>query len=225
MKTHSTLFIISIGYWFIATYQLRAQPLQLDVMFRYATTNLRGNAALSNSSSISFITAGAGIRWVLHDKSALSAGLIYDKKGSKQNISIELDDGDGNVFLFDGTATSNFSYLTLPVRFNYQFGNKVRLELGGGFYTAFLLKQELRQRIFIIMNITEDQTDFYKRLDFGLSGSVAIVLPAFERSFFRIGVENNLGLMNVSDVPVMDNGSIRHNSFNAVITWTQVIGK
>lgn len=147
-------------------------------------------------------------------KGALNASLIYDKKGNKQDVTVLILDGDGNSFELEGTARTNFTYLTIPVRYNYQIGDKIRLEAGTGFYTAFLLKQELRQNIFFFISTKENQTNLYKRLDFGLSGSLALVLPAFEKSFLRLGVENNLGLINVSEVPVMNNGSIKHNSFN-----------
>lgn len=219
------IFIVLLWFSLFVIQETEAQSLQLDVMIRHATTNLRGNENLDNSSSVSFFTAGTGVRLGLSDRSFLTAGIIYDKKGNKQNVLLTIIDEDENSFEIEATAKTNFTYLTLPVRYNYQIGNKVRFEAGAGFYTAFLLKQELSQRIFFFISTKEDQTDLYKRLDFGLSGSLALVLPAFEKSFLRLGVENNLGLMNVSDVPVMNNGSIKHNSFNAVITWTQVLGK
>lgn len=218
--------VFLILFVFLASYlKSGAQSLQLDIMMRHTTTNLRCNESLSNGSSVSFFTAGTGIRLGFNDRNYLTAGIIYDKRGNKQDVVLTIIDEDENSFAVEGTAKTNFTYLTLPVRYNYQIGNKIRFEVGAGFYAALLLKQELSQRILFFILTKENQTDLYKRMDFGLSGSLTLVLPAFEKSFLRLGVENNLGLINVSDVPVMNNGSIKHNSFNAVITWTQVLGK
>ena len=67
------------------------------------------------------------------------------------------------------------------------------------------------------INSVDDQTDLFKSFDFGLTASFKTYIPLTEKINAMIGLDDNLGLINVSAVPVGDGGTIKHNSIGVII--------
>jgi len=121
--------------------------------------------------------------------------------------------GDGIV-----TTESNFDYVTIPVQWAQRFGKKVKYQFGVGFYASFLIKSELVVSAFPgFVDSKENRTDLSRRLDMGLIASFSISLPIKESISVKLVLDDNLGLLNISDVTVADNGTIKNNSLGLTI--------
>ena len=116
-----------------------------------------------------------------------------------------------------GSAVTRLVYLNLPMTVNYSFGNKIEYDFGVGVFGGLLLDEKLiiNQKIApgqVIVRSSED-TDNYKRINFGLSISAGAKFPISERLKLNIGILKNLGLANINRT----GGSIKTNALSAML--------
>jgi len=198
--------------------QCFGQELEIDIVARPAITSLRGNEGIKNNfDQTNYFSAGLGANYFYNNKSFLNLTILYDQKGGKGESTIILRD-EQNQIIGEGTVSneSYFQYVTIPVQWGQRFGDKFKYEFGIGFYTSFLLKNELTSKG-LGLNSTEDQTNNFKNADIGLSLSFNAYIPIKDNLAIKVGLNNNLGIVNTSDVPVMNNGAIKHNSIGLLI--------
>jgi len=157
------------------------------------------------------IAIRGGIHGEYHFSSNFSAviNVSYDKKGVERKI-IAFDPSQGGFAEF--TTRINHNYIGVPVMFRYTLGkeNKVRYFANVGPYVGFLLK---------VKNGEFDLgTEGFKKVEYGLSGGVGVIIPLSERYNLYFELRDNLGLTNISDVPI-DGGSgeIKTNTYAAII--------
>jgi hypothetical protein len=200
--------------------QCLSQGLELELTVRPALTSLRGNDVVKDNfdPTVNFST-GIGLNYFLKNNSIINFGILYDKKGGRGKSNIILRDDQDQV-IGEGTLTNeaNFDYITVPIQWGRRFGQKIKYQFGIGLYTSFILKQELISKgLDGQVNTNENNTDKFKTLDFGLSASFNVFIPFNDKLSIKVGLDNNLGLINTSDVPVSDNGTIKHNSLGLSI--------
>ncbi|MBX2966793.1 MAG: outer membrane beta-barrel protein [Cyclobacteriaceae bacterium] len=192
-----------------------AQGIELELLFQPALTSLRGNETIKRNfdPAINF-SAGVGINYFLNASSVINVYVLYDKKGGKGESYLEIRDPQNQIISQEiATYKSNYDYITIPIQWGQTFGGKVKFQFGIGLYGGYLLKHELMAKgIDGIVDGKENNTDKFKKFDFGLSASFCMYIPIDELASIKIGLNDNLGLINVSNVPVADDGTIKHNS-------------
>lgn len=116
-----------------------------------------------------------------------------------------------------GSAVTRLVYLNLPMTVNYSFGDKIEYNFGVGVFGGLLLDEKLiiNQKIApgVVIVRSSDDTDNYKRINFGLSISAGAKFPISERLKLNIGILNNLGLANINRT----GGSIKTNALSAIL--------
>jgi hypothetical protein len=193
--------------------QCFGQGLEIELTARPAFSSLRGNEAVKDNYDPTYnFSAGLGANYFYDNKSFLSFAILYDQKGAKGESTIVLRD-DQNQIIGEGTVSheSYFQYITIPIQWGQRFGERFKYEFGVGFYTSLLLKNELIGKGQGLKS-TEDQTNHYKNVDIGLSISFNTYLPIKDNLALKVGLNDNLGIINTSAIPVMGNGTIKHNS-------------
>lgn len=201
-------FLLTVGQCF-------SQGLEVELTARPALTSLRGNDGVKNNfdPTVNFST-GLGLNYFLKNKSIINFAVLYDNKGGRGESDIILRDEQGQV-IGEGTLTNeaNFDYITIPIQWGQRLGQKIKYQFGIGLYTSIILKSELISKgLDGQVNTNENNTDKFKTLDFGLSASFNVFIPFNDKFSIKVGLDDNLGLINTSDVPVSDNGTIKHNS-------------
>ena len=200
-------FIVTIG-------QVCGQGIEIEVLARPALTSLRGNDVVKkNLDPVIKFSTGLGVNYFLNDKSLLSLGIFYDRKGGRGKDEFFISTGpnppDGTESVVV-TNTVNFDYITIPIQWGQRFGQKIKYQFGIGVYTSLLLKCQV-----VTEGLTterDDNTDTIKKLDVGLSASFNMLIPITKVVSVKAGIDDNYGLINVSDVPVYEDGTIKHNS-------------
>ena len=89
-----------------------------------------------------------------------------------------------------------------------------------GPYFAYLIKATDVSKGDNITTSTFDHTPYLKRFDTGISTGFGFSIPIKTRFCISFEVRNNLGLYNISAIPVIDNGSIKTNSTNFLFGFT-----
>jgi hypothetical protein len=199
----------------IVSSQCLSQRLELELIVRPALTSLRGNDFIKNNfDSKVNISAGVNLNYVSKNNSILNFAIFYDKKGAGGESYVVLKN-EQNQIIGEGVVEneSNFDYITIPIQWGKRFGQKVKFQFGVGLYTSFLIKQEQTSKgLDGLVNSTENNTDNFKQLDFGLSASFYSYVPINKKLSLKAGLDDIFGLANASDVPIVNNGTLKHNS-------------
>lgn len=175
---------------------------------------LRGNNIINNihEPAVGF-AAGGSLQWNLSRILSLKVNPAFERKGSMAFIPITDANGE-NV----GTGRNylNYDYLTLPIMAAATFGRDFRYFVNGGPYVGYLIRQFSTFRAENLPRGNFNGTSQQKRLDFGISMGMGMSVPLSPSFNFSLEVRENLGLTNVSALPVINNngrpGSILTNS-------------
>lgn len=188
------------------------QKTEVEFLLRPSLASLRGNQAVKNNLDPTInLTYGLSANFNIKQNKFIQTTLLYEDKSIKGSITSQSMQGAETIEL-----VSNFKCLTLPIQWGYRLGKKIKYHFGVGLYTSYLIKAESSQKS-TSFSVIDDQTDLFKHFDFGLSTSFKAYLPLSEKINALIGIDDNLGLINASSVPVADGETIKHNSFGVII--------
>ena len=67
--------------------------------------------------------------------------------------------------------------------------------------------------------VNEDSNEIFKKVDFGWSLGIGKKFKINEKNKLSVELRDNLGLQNISDVPVQGNGTVKTNSFNLILGY------
>jgi len=190
-----------------------AQGSEIELLVVPSLTDMRGNSFTDEYSDATFhISAGIGYNYVLQNKFALKAMLLYDSKGADKSFSTEIRDANYNLIGIGETKFRNdFKYITLPLLFGRRFGKRVQFELAAGGYAGVLIGQQFEISS-PRLHHSVDLTSNYRKLDFGVSGSASVYWPLGKQLSLKAGVLDNLGLADIADYDVDGGGTIKNNS-------------
>ncbi len=182
--------------------------------------SLRGNSLLESHKPAFGFSGGVSLEYDLNNTLSLRTTIAFERKGDM--LKGTLIDNDGNII---GTATmhSNFNYLTLPLLVRASLGKNHRFFVNAGPYVGYLLKQTVSSKG-VGLEQKVDNTLLDKRMDAGITAGVGFRFFFGAKCDFSIEARDNLGLMNVSAVPVYGGGSIKTNSANLLVGFTYKLG-
>ena len=184
---------------------------------------LRGNDFIDNNHkpTIGF-SGGLFFQYNFKKVVSLRTNIAFERKGSV--LTSQTTDINGNP-LGEFTTHTNFDYLTLPILVRATFGKKVQFFVNAGPYFGYLIKQTFVSKGGNIPTTTSDNTFSDKRFDTGISTGLGLSVPIKTKFAFSFEVRNNLGLYNVSAVPVSNNGTIKTNSTNFLLGFNYKLGQ
>ncbi|MBC6995200.1 PorT family protein [Lewinella lacunae] len=152
----------------------------------------------------------------------MRTNVAFERKGSV--LTSQTTDINGNP-LGEITVNTNFNYLTLPILLRATFGKKFHYFINAGPYFGYLIKQNFVSQGDNFPVTTSDNTSLIKRFDTGISTGLGLSVPIKTAFAFSFEVRNNLGLYNVSAVPVANMGTIKTNSTNLLLGFTYKLGQ
>jgi hypothetical protein len=190
---------------------------EVHCFLRPSLTSVRGNEVVKElfNPALNY-SGGVTLGYHLSKTILLNVGLQYERKGGKHEGTIELRDPMNNPIL-EGEIKirQNWHYLVVPVELRRRFGSTVYFDLGGGAYAGYLIKQQS-----ISSGAVEEKvvnTNAYKRIDLGLTLSAHVYRKLNDKIALSLGLNDQLGLLDVSDGAIVHNGSIKHNSIGLVL--------
>lgn len=105
------------------------------------------------------------------------------------------------------------------------FGQKMKYFFNAGPFMGYALKQTSLVEFPTSERIESDYKEFSKPWDFGLSAGAGIIISLGPKTDLNFEVRNNLGLVNTSKAPVIENGSIKTNSLNFLFGFSYKTGQ
>lgn len=181
---------------------------------------IRGNeVAKENKYDFNYLV-GTSLEFVYTPKVSLLLNFNYERKSFKNDIKEQ-------IILFDPIDPAFNSqnkiflqvtqhYLTLPISCKAYIGKNNGFFVNGGFYVGYLL---VSSETIKGSGANYKVSGLFNDLDFGLNFGVGKRIAINSKNNLNIEIRNNLGLVNTSKVPVINNGSVKNNSFNLILNW------
>lgn len=181
-------------------------------------SGFRGNTQIETLDAGLDFMAGVSFEYQIKDKLSLVANLNYERKTATDKPYIEIIENPDDPSFY-GRVKIKFQnqFISLPILLKYKFGPNNSLYLNGGPFLSYLLKSELSNDY---DNVTSDETDNFKTLDFGLSFGFGKTFKLKNGNGISVEIRENLGLTNISDVPIVDNGSIKTSSLSLICNYS-----
>lgn len=216
---------LTIGLFLLSTGIVYGQTNRFDLGIEGSPslTFLRGNDFIDNNHKPTIGFSG-GLFFQFNFKNVISlrTNIAYERKGSV--LTSQATDINGNS-LGEITTHTNFDYLTFPILIRATFGKKIKYFANVGPYFGYLIKQTFASEGDNIPTTTSDNTSLDKRFDTGISTGIGLSVPIKTKFAVSFEIRNNLGLYNVSAVPIANNGSIKTNSTNFLFGFTYKLGQ
>ncbi|MGC3946437.1 MAG: outer membrane beta-barrel protein [Chryseolinea sp.] len=211
MKSQFLLPVLLIVLFF--SQNTFAQGSEIELQIVPSVTTMRGNRIVEDYWDPALrVSAGMGFNHVFRNQFLLKAAVAYDNKGTRGSYTGPIHDQNNSVI---GTETVEyrqyFQYITVPLQYGRRFGSRVKYDAALGMYGSFLLNSNV-EAWSPRYHTNENYTDIYKKFDFGVSVSFSAYVPLRDRLSMKLGIQDNLGLANIAETKVVDNGSIKHNS-------------
>ena len=179
---------------------------------------LRGNELIDGQQEyLMGFSGGLVFQYNLEKIISFRTNIAFERKSSV--LKSELRDEVATLIREISTNT-NFNYMTLPLLVRASFGGKTQFFVNAGPYFGYLIKQTSERKLGDISSRAEDTTTLYRRLDTGISTGLGISVPIKTKFLFSMELRNNLGLYNVSSVPVFNQGSVKTNSTSFLLGFS-----
>ena len=207
-----TFFFALIGY-------TSQGQVEFGLSIRPALTTLYGNVFLDTMyHAVLRPSFKVDANFSLYHDIWMRVGILFESKGAEGSSVISLRDANnqstGESRL---TLKQKFDYIVLPVHFVKRLGKANKLNIGFGFYTAYLVRQLSSVDGPGDFSELAEKTNQFKRFDFGISASLSANIPVSKQLALSLGFDDNIGLFDTSATAVVNNGSIKHNSFGAFV--------
>lgn len=166
--------------------------------------SLRGSQGVSQPEigALWGLSGGVFLQYNCQSRFSLRTNVSYEKKGFAYRSS--------GMSVRNSELDQQLDYLTLPLLLRATFGQRVQFFVNAGPYVGYLLRSS---SVFQEgPNTFRSRDEFYQAFDAGLSTGIGISLPFATRWAASAEVRNNLGLVNVSALPIVGGGALRTNS-------------
>ncbi|MCO6161942.1 porin family protein [Flavobacterium sp. NRK F7] len=204
--------------FFLANLLTQAQnKIILSVSSGLTFSNIRGNDfAEENKYDFNYV-GGIGIEKPINNKISIFTGLNYDNKSFKNEIYYDyFNNYDPFIYPNKVKVQLTLQYLTMPILFRYYFDNESHFYINSGPYLGVFLNTTARVDG---DKVNEDSNEIFKKVDFGWSLGIGKKFKINEKNKLSVELRDNLGLQNISDVPVQGNGTVKTNSFNLILGY------
>lgn len=206
MTRKKTLLIISTI--FLTTISFAQENILIGINGGATYSNFRGNTSADRGNSSLDFLIGGSVEFPISEKFSIKTNLNYERKSTTVKGII-------NSQFQNVKVRSTYSYLSLPILAKYKFGESNDFYINGGPFVAFLLNAKSKSDV----SPTSNFTYLNKTTDVGLSFGVGKRFNISDQNYLDLEIRNNLGLINISAVDVIDEGTLKTNSLNLILTY------
>ncbi|HRG38542.1 MAG TPA: porin family protein [Bacteroidia bacterium] len=167
-------------------------------------------------------SAGLSFQYNFKHILALRSGVALERKGAAIRDVVFTDNNANKLYSAD--FHYHYDYMVVPVLLRASFGKKVNVFINAGPYVSYLLQARGTYKDPNEGKVKSDFTNQIKKLDWGASAGLGASIPIKEKLIASIEVRNNLGLYNISDLPVYNDGSIKTFSSNLLVGLAYKLG-
>jgi len=212
-----TVYALLVTIFFILN-NFAQSKLKFGVNGGLTYSSFRGNPQIETLDAGLDFLVGVSFEYKLKERLTLAANINYDRKTATDNPYIQIIENPDDPSFY-GKVKIKFrnQYLSLPILLKYKFGTNDSFFINGGPFLSFLLKSELTNNY---DDTSSDQTDNFKTFDYGLTFGFGKKFKLKNNNELSIEIRENLGLSEINDVTVVDNGFVKTNSINLICNYS-----
>ena len=207
----STLILLVVGILF-TTACLSQNEMRVGLNTGGTLSKFRGNELIKQADPNIGFLIGISFEVYFSEKLSLKTNLNYERKSFSYKTN-EID--EIGLPINDFKVKTNFDYLMLPMLIKYEINSSKRFFASGGPFLGYLLSNKFKAKGFPDNN----STSLNKKIDIGLSFGIGKKIELDDKNDLSIELRDNFGLINISDVEVFRDGTIKTNSLNLILTW------
>ena len=159
-------------------------------------------------------SAGITAQFRLNQKFSMQTSLGVERKGALSNGFVS--DTLGNT-IGDYKNHVQFDYIVLPVLLRYHFGKQQLFFVNAGPYLGYLFRQNNKVKSDLFQDYSYSDQAYFKQLDAGVTAGIGMNIPLNEELVLSVECRDNLGISNISKLPVVDGGKNQTNSINFLV--------
>jgi hypothetical protein len=212
MRITKVLPIVLMALILENTATAQSNKLQLGIQACPSFISLHGNEMVNQATQTGLgFSAGITTQFRLTQKFAVQTSLGIERKGalSKGFVSDTL-----GMTIGEFSCQNQFDYLVLPVLLRYHFGKQNLFFVNAGPYLGYLLRQNNKVKSELFPNYSYSDIAYFKQLDAGVTAGFGMNIPLNEVLVLSVECRDNLGVSNISKLPVVDGGKNQTNSIN-----------
>jgi len=212
----SVLFVLIM----LAGSPVFAQKMEAGIKLAGSFNSFHGNRGFNEmQETMAGYAFGVKASRRLPNNLSLSASLQYERTGSRMK-NLFFSDPLGTT-IYEADYFQRLDYLVLPVTLNLAFGDRNRIQLGGGLFGGYLVKAsgKIRPDDKAYETVKMKTTGSYDRLDFGLAATASYTVPLAKTQSLVLGFEELYGL---ADIAKEGGGKIKTNAhlIYAALLWS-----
>jgi hypothetical protein len=210
------VFTLLLAFFYINS-NFAQSKLKIGIIGGLTYSSFRGNSQIETlDAGLDFI-AGFSFEYQFKERLSLVANINYDRKTATDNPYVEIIENPEDPGFY-GNIKIKFKnqFISLPILLKYKFGTNNSFYVNGGLFMSYMIKSELSNDY---DNTSSDETDNYKSIDFGIVFGLGKSFKMKNNNEINIEIRESLGLSNISDVPILNNGSIKTNSISMICNY------
>jgi hypothetical protein len=210
------VFTLLLAFFYINS-NFAQSKLKIGIIGGLTYSSFRGNSQIETlDAGLDFI-AGFSFEYQFKERLSLVANINYDRKTATDKPYLEIIENPEDPGFY-GNIKIKFKnqFISLPILLKYKFGTNNSFYVNGGLFMSYMLKSELSNDY---DNTSSDETDNYKSIDFGIVFGLGKSFKMKNNNEINIEIRESLGLSNISDVPILNNGSIKTNSISMICNY------
>lgn len=220
-------YILICVFFFFASFNsgLLAQSNKIDIGIvggpNYCT--LVGNDIVKRHFKYApFYVVGLSVQYNFQHMFSIVSGINYEAKGAGSNIIVT--DAVGQKI---GTAKyiKSLNYLVMPLLLKATWGKKLKVFVGSGAYAAYLLNSHEKLTSKVVGEFSHSSDTILKKTDAGVVINLGMSIPIKHNLYISLEGRNNIGLMNISTVPLINNQKLNTRSINFLLGVCYQLGQ
>jgi hypothetical protein len=190
-------------------------------------TNFTSKESDVNTEMRIGFTGGFTYDLKLANKYRIGVDVLYAQQGFSDNFIFTDNNG---VFIGEEKTEMNYDYLSLPIKFGCEFGNRIRLIPKIGIVPAILIKAEISSPTvdgsgMVTGKEIIDHQDYVSKFDFGGIVEFGIETDLSENIIFCSNLNYKHSLTTFSNSNHLEGQDMRHFGFSLTVGLKYILNK
>jgi hypothetical protein len=183
-------------------------------------TNFTSKEGFESTSTKTGLIGGITYDFLLTDKYRIGVDILYSQRGVKDKFVIIDDFG---TYMGEVDTEMNYDYLSIPIKFGYELGDKIKMIPKIGIVPAIAIKAEMTSPTFegngfvITGQETIDHMDNVSKFDFGGIVEFGIETDLSENLIFCTNLNYKHSLTTFSNSDYFEGQDMRHYGFSVSV--------
>lgn len=190
-------------------------------------TNFMSKESFENTKMRTGFIGGFTYDFMFSEKYRIGVDILYSQQGATDKFILMNDNG---VYIGEENTEMNYDYLSIPIKFGYETGDKIKIIPKIGIVPAFLINAEMSSPTFdgsgtMTGHEYIDHKDYVSKFDFRGLIEMGIETNLSQNIIFCSNINYKHSLTTFSNSDYFDGQNMRHYGFSVAVGLKYVLNK